>query len=122
MEPNDFEQALTRVNISGRRKSTRNTVKADPNVQQVKLSFELGIRTLYLQNAKDDEDFTILWVRGEKKIDTSTRKSNRGQIKFGDKFMMKTNMEFNLETGEFFSKPVSSPNLTPNSTFQFSPS
>ena len=79
----------------------------DPNIQIIKVSFELNIRRLCLQNAVDDTDFTILWMRGEKKIDTKTKQAWQGQIKFSEKFMMKTNLEFNIQKNEYFSKPVS---------------
>ena len=73
----------------------------------VKLSFELNIRRLHLESVEDGIDFTILWVRGEKKIDTRTRQSDGGQIKFSEKFMMKTNVEYNSAKDEYYAKPVS---------------
>ena len=71
----------------------------------LKLSFELNIRKLFLTNAEDNSSFTILWVRGGKKIDTRTRQSKDGQTRFGEKFMMKTTLEYNVESDTYFAKP-----------------
>ena len=88
---------------SNKRRSTSGSI--DPNVKVLKLSFELNIRKLWLANSTDNTPFTILWVRGGKKIDTRTRQSKDGQTKFGEKFMMKTTLEYNTETDEYFAKP-----------------
>ena len=51
-------------------------VKSDVNVK--KISFELTISRLFLQKIEDDVDFSIIWVRGEKTIETKVRASNKG--------------------------------------------
>ena len=94
------------MNITARR-SNRLSGKLDPNVKQLKLSFELNIRRLNLQKAEDDTDFFIVWVRGEKKIDTKVRQAQQGQVKFSEKFMMTTKLEYDKEKEVFISKPVS---------------
>ena len=73
MEPHEFEQMMSRANRSSTRRSNRYSNKIDPNMQTIKVQFELNIRRLYLENAEDDVDFAILWMRGEKKIDTKVR-------------------------------------------------
>ena len=52
----------------------RLSIKTNRNTQTIKISLELTIRKLHLEKAEDNTDFSILWVRGEKKIDTRTRK------------------------------------------------
>ena len=75
MEPHEFDAMMALANRSSRRSTNRRSNKLDPNMQVIKVQFELNIRRLYLENAKDDVDFSILWMRGEKKIDTEVRQS-----------------------------------------------
>ena len=70
----------------------------NPNVQLLKISFELSIRKLVLRDAPDQVKFQVLWVRGGKKIDTRTKASQDGQVKIGDKFQMKTSLEMDTTT------------------------
>ena len=59
-----------------------------------KLQFELTIRRLILKNAPDGVTFMVLWLRGGKHIDTRSKPSQDGTVKIGDKFQMKTSLEF----------------------------
>ena len=91
-----------------RRSSSRRSTSAsshDPHTKTLKLQFQLNIRKLYTARAPDHSQFTLLWMRGGKKIDTQTRKAKDGQTKFGEKFMMKTSLEYNTQTNEYFTKP-----------------
>ena len=96
-------QSSDRPRSSSRRSTSSSS--HDPNVKILKLQFQLNIRKLYLAKAPDQCPFTLLWMRGGKKIDTQTRKSKDGQTKFGEKFMMKTTLEYNTVTDEYFTKP-----------------
>ena len=71
------------------------------------MNFELNIKSLALKNVPDDSQLTILWVRGDKNIDTRTRYSKEGRIKFNEKFMMKTSLEFDTTREIYVAKPVS---------------
>ena len=123
MNPNEFDDMLAKVNqlsVSGRqgrnktsvlkksRTLNRLSIKTNNrNTQTIKISLELTIRKLHLEKAEDNTDFSILWVRGEKKIDTRTRTYQYGVVTFNERFMMKTNIEYNTSTDEYSSKPVS---------------
>lgn len=78
-----------------------------PNISLIKLQFEVIIRKLFLQNTPDEINFQVLWVRGGKKIDTRCKQSSDGSVKIGDKFQMKTSLEFDTLTNQFVNKPVS---------------
>ena len=47
----------------------------------------------------------VLWLRGGKHIDTRTKVSADGQVKIGDKFQMKTQLEYDNSLGQFVPKP-----------------
>ena len=49
----------------------------------------------------------LLWLRGEKKVDTKIKKSApEGEpTVFNEKYMMKTSLEFDLELNKYVSKP-----------------
>ena len=47
----------------------------------------------------------VLWLRGGKHIDTRTKVSVDGQVKIGDKFQMKTQLEYDISLGQFVPKP-----------------
>lgn len=85
------------------------SVRASQSKRRVlKLNFELNIRSLALKNVPDDAQLTILWIRGDKNIDTRTRYAKDGKVKFSEKFMMKTSLEFDTELQTYVAKPVSS--------------
>lgn len=88
---------------SSRRSNRRSSVASslNPNVQLLKLSFELSIRKLSMRDAPDQVKFQVLWVRGGKKIDTRTKLCQDGQVKIGDKFQMKTSLELDTVTNTF---------------------
>lgn len=46
-------------------------------------------------------------MRGDKNIDTRTKAAKDGQVRFGEKFMMKTSLEFDTEQQQYVAKPVS---------------
>lgn len=58
-----------------------------------------------MKEAEDTSQFSIYWIRGGKKIDTRTRPANKGVVRFGEKFMMKTTLEFDTEKKEYIPKP-----------------
>lgn len=62
---------------------------------------------MLLKNVPDDSSLTILWVRGGKNIDTNRRYAKEGTIKFKEKFMMKTSLEFDTNLAQYVAKPVS---------------
>ena len=85
----------------------------------IKLQFEVIIRKLFLKNTPDDVNFQVLWVRGGKKIDTRCKSSADGTVKIGDKFQMKTSLEFDTLTNQFVNKPVSVTDYLLNQTNWF---
>ena len=89
------------------RSSNRASRKLNPNIKVKKISFELTISRLFLSKVEDDIDFSIIWVRGEKTIETKVKTSSNGQVVFKERFMMKTNIDHNTVTDEYTSKPVS---------------
>ena len=108
MDFHEFEAMLTSVNNTGRSSHpNRVSAKLNSSRQQIKMTVELKISAVRLTNAEDLGEFSICWVRSSQKINTKFYKASEGRIKFGDKFMMTTNMEYDLETGKLFNKPVS---------------
>ena len=111
MDQFEFEDMLTKVNQMSQSqrqsRASRASKKLNPNIRAKKISFELTISRLFLSKIEDGVDFSIIWVRGEKTIETKVRASNNGQIVFKERFMMKTNIDHNIATDEYSSKPVS---------------
>lgn len=47
----------------------------------------------------------VFWLRGGKHIDTRIKPCQDGQVKIGDKFQMKTSLEFDTSINQFIPKP-----------------
>ena len=110
MDANHFDllakQSQGHEKRSARRSNRRSTTTPmNPNFQIQKLQFELTIRKLFLQNAPDGITFMVLWLRGGKHIDTRSKPSQDGTVKIGDKFQMKTSLEFDTSINQFVPKP-----------------
>ena len=108
----DLFAQMQQISSSGRRSTRggrRSSVSSNlgPNIQLVKLNLELNIRSLLLKNGETGQQFNILWIRGTKKIDTKTKTLTNGQVKFGEKFIMKTTLEFDTLSDKYLPKEVS---------------
>ena len=83
---------------SSRRSSVASSALNNPNIAIMKLQFELTIRKLFIRDSPNQIEYQVLWVRGGKKIDTRIKLSQDGQVRIGDKFQMKTSLEFDTLT------------------------
>ena len=110
-EKSQSDLFMEQQNSSGvKKKLTRRgstTSNLGPNISLQKLQLELNIKTLYLKGAQDQSKFNILWVRGTKKIDTKTKVASNGIVKFAEKFIMKTTLEYDTVENMYAPKDVS---------------
>ena len=77
MEPHEFDAMLTSVNNMSRW-SNRLSSKVDTQRQQIKLAFELQVRSVQLAEAQDGTEFSICWVRGSQNINTKSHRAAGG--------------------------------------------
>ena len=56
---------------------------------------------------EDGTEVMVLWIRGEKKIDTRVKAMTDKVAVFKERFSMKTNLEFDPDTRITKSKPTS---------------
>lgn len=82
----------------------------------VKVQFDIDIRHV-LMEVDDGTELQVLWVRGNRKIDTKVKTVTDGKAVFKERFSMKTSIEFDPDTRKSKPKPTGFQILGKNQQF-----